>query len=124
MLLVDTTGEMKAFYSIANVIFVGKSLTNHGGQNVIEAAAFAKPIIVGPNMENFSSIMADFLAAQALIQVKDISDLEKAIIALWNDNERRPAFGRRAKQVVRDKAGAIHTSVKLVLQLLGPAQDR
>ena len=121
VLLVDTTGELKAFYSIANVIFVGKSLTNHGGQNVIEAAAFAKPIIVGPNMENFSSIMADFLSSQALIQVKDISGLGKTVMALWKDNEKRHAYGQRARQVIRDKAGAIRTSVKLVLPLIESA---
>lgn len=118
VLLVDTTGELNTFYSMANVIFVGKSLTNHGGQNVIEPAVFAKPIIVGPHTKNFSSVIADFLAADALIQVQDRRTLEETIIMLWDDSEKRQAYGQRARQLVRDKAGSVAASVKLILPLI------
>ncbi|HMJ67070.1 MAG TPA: glycosyltransferase N-terminal domain-containing protein, partial [Candidatus Binatia bacterium] len=55
-LLVNTTGELKYFYEHAAVIFVGKSLTTEGGQNPIEPGALAKPMVFGPNMQNFESI--------------------------------------------------------------------
>jgi 3-deoxy-D-manno-octulosonic-acid transferase len=58
---VDSTGELRSFYACADVIFVGKSLTEHGGQNIIEPAFCSKPIVVGPNMENFPQITPDFL---------------------------------------------------------------
>lgn len=116
VLLVDTTGELTAFYATATVIFVGKSLTGHGGQNIIEPAIFAKPIVVGPHMENFAPVLADFLAAQALIQVQDQAGLESAIRILWADESRRQDYGRRARQVVRDQAGVIRASIALFLK--------
>ncbi|HPR83877.1 MAG TPA: 3-deoxy-D-manno-octulosonic acid transferase, partial [Pontiellaceae bacterium] len=56
VLVVDTTGELMSFYAAADVVFVGKSLCEHGGQNPIEPALFGKPVIVGPNMENFPAV--------------------------------------------------------------------
>jgi len=118
VLLVDTTGDLKHFYAAASVIFVGKSLASHGGQNVIEPAVFGKPIIVGPHMENFRSVMADFLAAGALIQVPDQAGLERAVRDLWRDDARRNKLGEKARQVVRAKAGAIRASAELFLTIM------
>ncbi|MBU4199532.1 MAG: 3-deoxy-D-manno-octulosonic acid transferase [Verrucomicrobia bacterium] len=117
VLLVDTTGDLKHFYAAADVIFVGKSLTSHGGQNIIEAAVFAKPIIVGPFMENFRAVIADFLTARAVIQIRDPADLEQAVTDLWTHEEKRRGYGERARQVVQEKAGAIRASVDLFLAL-------
>ena len=118
VLLVDTTGELNHFYALATVIFVGKSLTSHGGQNVIEAAVFAKPIVIGPYTENFTTVVADFRAANALIQVPDAAALERVVTELWLDNQAAQAYGRRAEQVVRAKAGAIRASAEYLLKLL------
>ncbi|MFA7257364.1 MAG: 3-deoxy-D-manno-octulosonic acid transferase, partial [Kiritimatiellales bacterium] len=79
VLVVDTTGELMSFYAASDVVFVGKSLCEHGGQNPIEPALFGKPIVVGPNMENFPSVMEDFLSAKALRQVSDFQTLEKTV---------------------------------------------
>ncbi|MBI2437776.1 MAG: 3-deoxy-D-manno-octulosonic acid transferase [Lentisphaerae bacterium] len=118
VLLVDTTGELKFFYALAAVIFVGKSLTAHGGQNVIEAAVLAKPIVIGPYTENFAAIVADFRAADALIQVPDAAALERAVMELWTNNQETEAYGRRAEQLVRAKAGALRASAECLLKLL------
>ncbi|MFH1477211.1 MAG: glycosyltransferase N-terminal domain-containing protein [Verrucomicrobiota bacterium] len=118
VLLVDTTGELNHFYALAMVIFVGKSLTAHGGQNVIEAAVFAKPIVIGPHTENFTTVIADFRAANALIQVPDSTGLERAVMELWADNQAAQAYGQRAAQVVRVKAGAIRAGAECLLKLL------
>jgi 3-deoxy-D-manno-octulosonic-acid transferase len=107
VLLVDTTGELKDFYAHADIIFVGKSLTRHGGQNVIEPALCGKPIIVGPNMENFRAILQDFLAADALIQVSSAGRLRQAVDELLCSPERRDALGRAARRVVEKGAGAV-----------------
>jgi 3-deoxy-D-manno-octulosonic-acid transferase len=119
VLLVDTTGELNLFYALATVIFVGKSLTSHGGQNVIEAAAFAKPIVIGPHTENFTAVIADFRAANALIQVPDAAALERVVMELWLDNQAAQAYSRRAEQLVHAKAGAIRASAECLLTLLG-----
>ena len=119
VLLVDTTGELRNFYEVANVIFVGKSLTQHGGQNIIEPAACAKAVIVGPNMENFESIVPDFLAAQALVQVSDAAGLRAAAARLLKDPAEARAIGTRAAAVVSGKSGALHATVQQLLPLLG-----
>jgi 3-deoxy-D-manno-octulosonic-acid transferase len=117
VLLVDTTGELKHFYAAADLIFIGKSLTARGGQNIIEPAVFGKPIVVGPHLENFRNVTADFLAAGALVQVADRPELERAITGLWPDESRRRALGEKARQVVQAKAGAIRAGAELFLTL-------
>ena len=118
VLLVDTTGELRSFYACADVIFVGKSLFEHGGQNIIEPALCGKPIIVGPNMENFATVTQDFLEAEALIQVRDIVGLREAIWSLLSDPAKRISLGRKAQQLVREKAGAIDKTLQQVLSIL------
>jgi len=76
--LLDSTGELTSFYPHADIIFIGKSLTQHGGQNIIEPAMFGKPIVVGPNMENFPVVIDDFLEAGAIVQVADATELQIA----------------------------------------------
>ena len=111
VLLVDTTGELKAFYSVATIVFIGKSLTARGGQNPIEAAVFSKPIITGPHMENFSGVMADFLESEAIVQVNDRRALEETLFNLLGDENKRKLLGERARQVVLKKSGALRASV-------------
>jgi 3-deoxy-D-manno-octulosonic-acid transferase len=121
VLLVDTTGELKNFYACATVIFVGKSLTSHGGQNVIEPAVFRKSIVVGPNMENFPAIMEDFLAADAIRQVRDAVELKATIRALLADENERNTLGARAGRLLEEKAGAVDKTLAHVLPLIRPA---
>jgi len=121
VLVVDTTGELTHVYSAASVIFVGKSLANHGGQNIIEPAAQGKAIVVGPNMENFPDVIEDFLGGEALIQVRDRNGLREAIASLLASEERRAEYGRRAKQLVAQKRGTIARSVEMMLARLSGA---
>lgn len=114
VLLVDTTGELVGFYSCASVIFVGKSLTQHGGQNVIEPAALGKAIAVGPNMENFPEVAEDFLAADAIAQVRDAAELEAVFNRWLDDPAAAEACGERAAGVVRARRGAIALTVQAI----------
>jgi len=109
ILLLDTTGELKNFYACADVIFIGKSLEAHGGQNIIEPALYGKPVLVGPNMENFLAIMEDFRAAGAILQVKDLQGLRRAVDDLLGDPDRRAEMGAAARRVVEEKSGTLHT---------------
>ncbi len=119
VLLVDTTGELRSFYACADVIFVGKSLCEHGGQNIIEPALCGKPILVGPNMENFVVVAQDFLAAGALVQVRDVAGLRDAARELLADPAKRASLGEKARLLVREKAGAVRKTIDLMSPILG-----
>jgi 3-deoxy-D-manno-octulosonic-acid transferase len=116
--LLDTTGELKNFYACADVIFIGKSLTQHGGQNIIEPALYGKPIVVGRHMENFRAVVEDMDGAEALVQVGDLQSLRRSLDDLFSDPERRRVLGERAARVVREKAGAIDRTLDLIDRML------
>lgn len=115
VMLLDTTGELRRLYRLADVIFVGKSFTRHGGQNILEPAAYAKPVVVGPNMENFRAIMEDFLAADAIRQVATLQDLRRAVDDLLANRDKREALGLRAAGVIQARKGALPRTLDLLL---------
>ena len=117
-LLVNTTGELKFFYEHATVIFVGKSLTAKGGQTPIEPAAVGKPVIFGPNMQNFSDVVRDFLAKDGAVQVQNAADLENKLAELLASETRRAELGRNAVKVVRENQGAIDATVDMIVKRL------
>lgn len=122
VLLVDTTGELRHLYTLAGVIFVGKSLTQHGGQNVIEPASCGKAILVGPHMENFSDVMKDFLADDAMVQVRDAEELGAQAGRLLGDGALRESYGRRAAAVVRKQAGSLRKTVDAAMPMATKAR--
>jgi 3-deoxy-D-manno-octulosonic-acid transferase len=118
VLVVDTTGELMSFYAAADVVFVGKSLCEHGGQNPIEPALFGKAVVVGPNMENFPSIMDDFLAAKALRQVAGFQTLEETVKELLGNPAARVQLGEAARGVIESRRGVIARMVEEVGRVL------
>ncbi len=117
-LLVNTTGELKHFYNCATVIFVGKSLSAQGGQNPNEPAALGKPIVFGPNMQNFPGVVRSFLAKDGAVQVRDAAELERVLGELLADEPRRQNLGRNALAVVHDNLGAVERTVDMLLSHL------
>jgi 3-deoxy-D-manno-octulosonic-acid transferase len=117
-LLVNTTGELRDFYRVATVIFVGKSLSGEGGQNPIEPAALAKPVIFGPNMQNFATITEAFLRNGAAIQVRDENALQETLRLLLNDPGKRERLGQNALRVVQENKGSIDRTVDMIVQHL------
>jgi len=115
-LLVNTTGELRHFYEHATVVFVGKSLTASGGQNPIEPAALGKPVVFGPNMQNFSDVIKIFLAQDGAVQVSDAAALEKTLGDLLADSERRECLGRNARRIVKENQGGVERTVELIVQ--------
>lgn len=118
-LLVNTTGELRYFYEHATVVFVGKSLTATGGQNPIEPAALGKPVVFGPNMQNFADVTRIFLEKNGVIQVNDATELEKVIGELLGNPARREELGRLAYNIVQENLGATDRTVELILERLG-----
>ncbi len=117
-LLVNTTGELKYFYQQATLIFIGKSITAQGGQNPIEPGALGKPMVFGPNMQNFAEVARSFLAKDGAVQVRDAAQLEEALGNLLSDESRREALGQNALAVVRENLGAIDRTVDMIVKNL------
>ena len=105
---------MSNYYAHADLIFIGKSLCDRGGQNIIEPALYGKPILVGPNMQNFAQIMRDMLEAKAIVQVADADGLRTEVEALLADPTRREAIGAQAAALVQRNAGALTRTVDLL----------
>jgi 3-deoxy-D-manno-octulosonic-acid transferase len=118
-LLVNTTGELKHFYERAAIIFVGKSLTAKGGQNPIEPGALGKPMIFGPNMQNFELIARTFVERQGAIQVRHAEEFETAVANLLADPQHAAHLGRNALAVVKENLGAIERTVDMIVQGMG-----
>src|SRR5206468_2393124 len=89
-------GEEEIF---ATVVFVGKSLTTHGGQNPVEPILAGKPVVFGPHMENFSMLARTLVSRKAAIQVRDADSLEQAIAELLQDTEARQRLVQNALEV-------------------------
>jgi 3-deoxy-D-manno-octulosonic-acid transferase len=115
-LVVNTTGELRHFYEVATLIFVGKSLHGQGGQNPIEPGALGKPMIFGPNMQNFEAIARTFVSARAARQAPDAAGVEKAITELLASREQREELGRNALEVVRQNRGSIDRTIDMILE--------
>jgi 3-deoxy-D-manno-octulosonic-acid transferase len=118
--LLDSIGELASFYQFADLAFVGGSLVPKGGHNVLEAAQFGIPIIVGPFTENFRDIMSVFQRANAL-QVVTPQSLTSTMLALLEDDAERARLGQRALEVMRQQQGATERTIAALLQLL-PAE--
>jgi len=114
VLFVDTTGELRNFYSVVHIIFVGKSLTEHGGQNPIEPAMYGKAVVVGPNMENFPAVMDEFIRKEAVVQVQDQNALRQTLAQLIENPAERNALGLRAARTVAENRGVIERTVELL----------
>jgi 3-deoxy-D-manno-octulosonic-acid transferase len=97
--IADTIGELGLFYSLAGPVFVGGSLVPHGGQNVLEPARFGRCILSGPHTTNFSDVIADMRAGDALIEVEDAEELSAALIRLLSHKDEAVNLGHRAQQV-------------------------
>lgn len=118
-LIVNTTGELMWFYAEAALVFVGKSLTAKGGQNPIEPAALGKPVLFGPNMQNFPSVAPLLVHGGGALQVRDAAELERVLGELLENDSRREELGRRATQIVQDNLGAVRRAADLILKTVG-----
>ncbi|HSV16013.1 MAG TPA: hypothetical protein VLI90_17255, partial [Tepidisphaeraceae bacterium] len=123
VILGDTMGELRKFYSLATVVFVGRTLVDLGprqhGSDMIEPAALAKPIIVGPWTHNFAEPMEKFREANAIREVMKHTSELKQTIGDWLKNPQDAAeVGRAARQVVRENQGATARHAGIILQHL------
>jgi len=118
VILGDTMGDLRKFYNLASVVFVGRSLVPMGGSDMIEAAGLAKPVIVGPYTENFIDSMKKLVAADGIKVVADEIQLTEMTEKLLQDTESARQVGRRARQVIIENKGATGRTVEAVAKLM------
>ena len=109
---------MANYYAHADLIFIGKSLCETGGQNIIEPALHGKPILVGPNMQNFAQVMRDMLGANAIVQVANADELGKQVETLLANPDRGREIGTHAAALVQRNAGALTRTVEMLSHLV------
>jgi len=122
VVLGDTMGELRKFYAMADLVFVGRTLVDLGpsqhGSDMIEPAALAKPVIVGPYTHNFAEAMKKFKDADAICLATDAKSLDETMTTLINSPDRAKAMGERALAVVKQEQGATMKHVNAVMELL------
>jgi 3-deoxy-D-manno-octulosonic-acid transferase len=116
-IILDTTGELRRWYAIATIVFIGKSLTAHGGQNPVEPIMAGKPVVFGPHMENFATLAKALVSKQGAIQVHDAQSLELTIAELLRDSQTRQRFVQSAHEVLSKHEGATARAAALIHEL-------
>lgn len=123
-ILLDTIGELPVIYSLAAVVFVGGSIANNGGHNILEPAAVGAAIVTGAHTHNFDEIVTVFAKNEAIIQLPVLSDgqaegaLGNVFGELLTDKQRRRELGQRAKHLVQQNEGATQRTLDLLDSLL------
>lgn len=105
--IADTLGELGLFYRVTNIVLMGGSLVDHGGQNPLEAARLNCAIICGPYMSNFSAICRELAEHDAYIRIDDVPSLVETVDLLISDHDQQEEFALAAKKVVDNKRGCI-----------------
>ncbi len=117
ILLVDTVGELSAWWGTAAIAFVGGSFGSRGGQNMIEPAAYGAAVCFGPNTWNFRDIVATLLANDAAVVVQNADELEAFLRRCLGDPSYSATLGARAQELVQGQLGATRRTLELIESL-------
>lgn len=118
VVVLDTMGELAHVYQLATAVFVGGSLVDMGGHNILEPAVHGKAIVFGPYMQNFTEIADTFLGAEAAVRVTSAAELDAALGSLLSDEPRRRSLGAAARAIVEANRGAKARTLAAIAPLL------
>jgi len=124
VVVLDSIGELAHLFQVADVVFVGGSLVDHGGHNILEPAVHGKPIVFGPHMQNFAEIAEAFLNNQAALEVRDARELADVWVRLVGDSVERARLGAASRALVEANRGAKPRTLDAISQLLPPPGGR
>ncbi|PYL64331.1 MAG: hypothetical protein DMF25_07510 [Verrucomicrobia bacterium] len=113
-LVLDSTGELRDWYPVATVVFVGKSLTARGGQNPAEAIVAGKPVVFGLHMENFAAFARSLVERAGAFQISSADELKRAIVDLLRDAGLRQRLAENAREVLNSHRGATARTAALI----------
>ena len=124
VVLLDTIGELRAAYPLADVAFVGGSIAPHGGHNVLEPGARGVCVVTGAHTHNFAAITKALLDEDAMVQLAEVSaaaapaELAHTLNALLSNDTRRREIGQRALVVCERNRGATAQTLHIIAKLL------
>jgi len=124
VVVLDSIGELAQLFPVATVVFVGGSLVDQGGHNILEPAVHGKPIVFGPHMQNFAEISAAFLRSQAAVQVGSAGELAEVWLRLVGDPVERARLGAAARALVEANRGAKPRTLAVIAALLPSPSGR
>ncbi len=124
IIIIDRMGELFDSYSVASAVFVGGSLVPRGGQNILEPASWAKPIIFGPHMEDFRDSRDILLRNKAAIRVENVDELTRSFDLLLADRQRAQNMGETGYNQLRKHVGSAAHTFRLVIDLLEDGPNR
>ncbi len=122
VILVDTMGDLRKFYSLATVAFVGRSLVPMGGSDMIESAALGKATVFGPYTFNFKQSVDALLKARGAIEVNDPDQLYLAIKRCLTDDDYRQTIAASGREVIIKNKGATQKTVNAAIEILNRFQ--
>jgi 3-deoxy-D-manno-octulosonic-acid transferase len=129
VILLDTIGELPSTYSLATAVFVGGSIVDRGGHNVLEPAAHGVAVVTGAHTHNFHSIVDLLNEANAIVQLAPVEGAEavaaltEVLRRLLDDQTWRAQLGSRAKELVSANQGAAERTMKLIAPLFSASQS-
>ena len=124
IILLDSIGELRTVFPLADIAFIGGSIASHGGQNVLEPAVEGVCVITGPHTDNFAAIIKTLLGEGALVQLGEVAISEAAkqlaatIKELLEDEPRRREIGQKAMAVCDSNRGATNRTMQILAKLL------
>jgi len=125
VILLDSIGELRAVYPLADIVFVGGSLIPHGGQSVLEPASAGKPVVIGPFTHNFEAVVDGFLEKRAIVQAKSATsghdepfELYSALRVFFDEPDKRVEYGKRALEVMESNRGATEKTIESLRPLI------
>ena len=114
--LLDSIGELAGVFRLGDAVFLGGTLADRGGHNVLEPAFFGLPIVVGPNMQNFAEIAQDFRCRGAVVEISSPGELSSSLARLLDDARLRAELGRRAQEAAERRRGATQAALSAIEQ--------
>lgn len=122
--VIDSMGELLAFYAASDVAFVGGSLVPVGGHNLLEPAALGRPVVVGPQTFNFAEVTEDLVNAGAVIRIAESDALGATVVRLLSRDVERRSMGEAARAVMARERGAVERTMVIVERVLAESQSR
>jgi 3-deoxy-D-manno-octulosonic-acid transferase len=119
VLIGDTMGEMFAYYSACDFAFIGGSLLPLGGQNLIEACACGKPVLLGPHTFNFTQASEEAIAQGAALRVYEAAQVFKMAFDMIVDRERLLQMSQAAQRFAKSEGGATQKTLALIHEYIG-----
>jgi 3-deoxy-D-manno-octulosonic-acid transferase len=117
VVIVDSIGKLAKLYAIADAAFVGGSLIAFGGHNPLEPAAFAKPVMFGPEMSDFPEISRMLLSAGGAIEVKNMEQIYQSVLEILNNPIKARKIGRKGFDIFQANQGAVKKTAAVIKEI-------